>query len=232
MKIAGLQKTSLLDYPGKMCATIFTKGCNLRCPFCHNRSLVFWEREGESEEFEEQDILAFLKKRTGLLDGVCITGGEPLLQQDLSLFLRQIKELGFLIKLDTNGFFSEIMKNLIQDGLIDYVAMDIKNSPQKYEKTVGISSMLFSKVEESVDLLMTGSTPYEFRTTVVKEFHQEEDFTHIGKWLSGAQAYFLQSFVDSGDVIQPGLHSWEEEKMHEFKSILLPYISTVQLRGI
>ena len=192
MNIQGLQKMTLLDYPGKIAATVFTGGCNFRCPYCHNASLVLHAED--AQDIPEEDFFAFLSKRIGLLDGVCISGGEPLLQEDIRRFISEIKSLGFLVKLDTNGSFPSKLKELVSSGLIDYVAMDIKNFPAGYARTAGTTVDVLSKIEKSVDFLLGNPVKYEFRTTVVKGFHTKEDFIAIGKWIQGAQRYFLQSF--------------------------------------
>ena len=230
MKIQGLQKLTLLDYPGKMACTVFTAGCNLRCPFCHNASLVL--RPQENQDIEEEEIFSYLKKRKGILDGVCVTGGEPLLWPDLEAFLFRIKEMGFLVKLDTNGTMPEGLKRLLEKGLLDYIAMDIKNSPQHYGRAAGIEHFDLSGVEESVALLKKGKIPYEFRTTVVKGIHETADFPAIGQWLIGAEKYFLQSFVDSGDVIGQGFESFSKEELEGFRLLVLPYVPETKLRGV
>lgn len=239
MRIEGLQKLTLLDYPERVACTIFTGGCNFRCPFCHNASLVIGERGNvvpietqKNGEYSVEEILSFLKKRSGVLDGVCITGGEPLIQQDLEVFIRAVRELGFLVKLDTNGSFPDKLKHLVEEGLVDYVAMDIKNSPEGYGKTIGIEKYDTSQVEESVRFLMEGHVPYEFRTTVTKELHTEEDIYRIRDWIAGADRYYLQQFVDSGDIIQRGLHACPDETMRAWKEILRETIPAVELRGV
>lgn len=239
MRIEGLQKLTLLDYPEKVACTIFTGGCNFRCPFCHNASLVIGERgkiipieSQKNGEFTEAEILQFLRKRQGILDGVCITGGEPLLQKDLEAFIQKVKELGFLVKLDTNGSFPEKLKNLVEKELVDYVAMDIKNSLASYGKTIGIEKYDTAPVEESAAFLMEGRIPYEFRTTVTKELHTEEDMYRIGEWIQGAEHYYLQQFVDSGDIIQRGLHACSAEIMKKWVDILRNKVPEVQLRGV
>lgn len=230
MKISGLQKLTLLDYPEKAACTVFTCGCNFRCPFCHNASLV--THTEDAGVIEKEEVLKFLKKRQGLLDGVCVTGGEPLLWDDLDGFLAEIKALGYLIKLDTNGSSPERLKRLFQDGLIDYVAMDIKNSKERYGETIGISGYDVSRVEESARWLLEGHLPYEFRTTIVREFHEKDDIHRIGEWLSGAERYYLQKFEDSEDVIDTGLHSHSDEWMQEAAGIAAKYMKNVYLRGI
>lgn len=230
MNIQGLQKLTLLDYPGKVACTIFFAGCNFRCPFCHNASLV--THIDPEENIPREEVLAFLRKRAGILDGVCITGGEPLLAPDLEAFIRAIKALGYEVKLDTNGSNAEKLKHLVKAGIIDYVAMDIKNSPEKYGLTIGIEGYEMSNVMQSAAFLMEGHVPYEFRTTVVREFHKREDFEAIGQWLEGADRYYLQSFVDSGDLIQPGLRGYTKEIMEQALEIVRQYIPASDLRGM
>ncbi len=226
MNIGGLQKMTLLDFPGKVACTVFLQGCNFRCPFCHNSSLVYGQEEG----LDRQELLAFLQKRKGLLDGVAITGGEPLLHKDLAPLLADIRGLGFAVKVDTNGSFPEHLARLIDEGLVDYVAMDIKNRRSKYAETAGVAGFL-PQVEESAALLRQNRVPYEFRTTVVDELHQVEDFAAIGRWLAGAERYFLQQFTDSGSILSPGLHSASPEKTRQCLHVLKTYIPAAQLRG-
>lgn len=230
MLIYGLQKLSLLDYPEKMAATVFTGGCNFCCPFCHNAGLV--TKLDESAAISQEEFFSFLEKRKGLLDGVCVSGGEPLLQNGIEEFIKKIKNMGFLVKLDTNGSFPQKLGSLLNKRLVDYVAIDIKNSPLKYAKTAGKKSLDLEKIKESVKLLKSSSIDYEFRTTVVKELHDECDIEEIGKWISGAQRYFLQSFVDSGNLISEGLHAHNEAKMQVFLEIAKKYVPATQLRGI
>lgn len=230
MRIQGLQKLTLLDYPEKAACTIFTAGCNFRCPFCHNAYLV--TQTGEHEDIEKKEIMAFLKKRKGLLDGVCISGGEPLLQMDLEAFLKEIKELGYLIKLDTNGSFPERLEHLIDQGLLDYVAMDLKNSREHYARTIGVRKFRIEAIEDSVDILMKGKIPYEFRTTVIREFHQRSDFEQMGRWIEGAEKYFLQQFEDSGNLIGTGLHSYDRPILEQALDTVKKYVPNAELRGI
>ncbi len=231
MLILGLNKTTLLDYPEHVAATIFTGGCNFRCPFCHNKDLVFPQK---TTTYSENEILSFLKKRAGVLTGVCITGGEPTLQKDLTDFLARIKDLGYLIKLDTNGYQPDILHNLLNQKLIDYCAMDIKNSPGKYAITAGLSSCDLHRITESVSCLLslTGSFPFEFRTTLVRELHDREDMLAISEWLKGAPAYYLQSYTDSKNVITSGYHALSEQSLSEYRDICLQNIPNTQLRGI
>ncbi len=230
MNIAGFQKLTLLDYPGKVACTVFTPGCNYRCPFCHNAGLALPGRERQA--IPEDEVLTYLEKRAGLLDGVCLSGGEPLLQKGLPGFIRKIKALGYHVKLDTNGSDPDRLGRLLDENLLDYAAMDIKNSPDRYGQTAGVPAIDTGAVIQSVELLMQGRIPFEFRTTLVKEFHTVEDIEAIGKWLRGAPMYFLQSFVDSGDLIQSGLHPVDEGTMREMADILRPYVGEVALRGI
>ena len=230
MNIGGIQRLSLLDYPDKTCFTIFTVGCNYRCPFCHNASII---RNSVPENgILQEEVIEFLKRRKGLLDGVCITGGEPLLQDQLESFIREIKSLGFLVKLDTNGSLPKKLKQLIETGLVDYVAMDIKNSPNSYGQTIGINNYNLDLIKESVDLLLSNIVPYEFRTTVVRQLHTSKDMLAIAQWLKGAEHYYLQNFVDSGDVLEGGLSGFSREEMQAFQELIRPKIPSVELRGI
>lgn len=229
MLIKGLQKTTLLDYPSKVAATVFTGGCNFRCPFCHNASLV--TRIEPQNEIPEEEVLSFLKKRRGILDGICITGGEPLLQKDIADFCKKVKELGLLIKLDTNGSRPNELRTLVSEGLIDYIAMDIKNSKSLYARTCGITEFP-AGVEESVSLIMSGSIPYEFRTTVVRELHTKDSISELCQWIAGAERYYLQSFKDSGDLIEDGFSDLCAGEMEELLAIAKAYVPTAELRGI
>ena len=229
MRIDGLQTLTLLDYPGKVACTVFTSGCNMRCPFCHNASLVC----GEVPPFmEKEEFFAFLKKRTGVLDGVCVTGGEPLLQEVLIPFLLEVKEKGFTTKLDTNGLLHDRLRAVVEAGAVDYVAMDIKNCKARYAETAGVPGLDLAPIEKSVQFLMEGSVDYEFRTTVVKELHNKADFDEIGRWLKGAKRYFLQSFKDSGDILSPGLSPMEKADLLEIRDRLRAEIPGVELRGV
>lgn len=230
MNIAGFQRLTLLDFPGKTAATVFTPGCNFRCPFCHNASLVL--HTDEAEHYGEEEVLSYLKKRQGILDGICITGGEPLLQKDIADFMEKVKSLGYKIKLDTNGSFPEKLRELVGKGLVDYVAMDIKNSKEKYAATVGIEKFDTSAVEESVSYLLSGMVDFEFRTTVVDELHTEEDIENIAAWIRGAKRYFLQNFVDSGDILGDNLSAASREKLDSMRKIAEKYIDIVGVRGV
>lgn len=230
MNIQGFQKTTLLDYPKHVAATIFFGGCNFRCPFCHNGDLVL--SPDREPGFPSEEILACLDRRKKILDGVCITGGEPTLQPELAFFLGRIKDLGLSVKLDTNGYRPDVLRDLLQSGLVDYVAMDIKGAPDKYAAICDLSHMDFSRIEASVDFLMTGAVEYEFRTTVVRELHEEKDFLEIGRWLSGARAYFLQGYQDSPHVISSGFTAYTIEELQKFLKLLKIDIPSAEIRGV
>ncbi len=229
MNIQGLQKLTLLDYPEKVACTIFTAGCNFRCPFCHNASLV--THIDLEKNIQVEQIMNFLKKRWRVLDGVCISGGEPLLQPGLEDFIRGLKEIGYCVKLDTNGSNSRLLRNLAEQKLLDYVAMDIKNAPDKYGMTIGIEDYNMDEILRSVDFLLSGTISYEFRTTVVREFHKREDFAAIGRWIKGAERYYLQSFQDSGDLIRPGLRAYTKEILVQALEIIRRNVPNAELRG-
>lgn len=230
MRIQGLQKLTLLDYPEKMACTVFTAGCNFRCPFCHNASLVV--DIPQETEMSEEKFFDFLKKRQGVLEGVCISGGEPLLQPDIETFMQKIKDLGYAIKLDTNGSFPDKLRMLVEKALVDYVAMDIKNCPESYAITAGVETLDMEAIKESVAYLKAGHVPYEFRTTVVKYYHSEDSFERIGQWLTGTEKYFLQNFVDSGDLIGKKTRGCSEEEMKEFLATVQKYVPSAKLRGM
>ena len=231
MFISGLQKLTLLDYPGRVACTVFTAGCNFRCPFCHNAPLVLPELL--REDFTEEDVLSFLKKRQGILDGVAITGGEPLMHSRIDGFLKKVRELGYSIKLDTNGSFPDHLVSIVEAGLVDRVAMDIKNSPEKYGKTVGIDGFDISRVESSKSFLMEGHVDHEFRTPVVKGLHTEESLVGAAQWIAGAKEYYLQQFKNSGNVINiDGLSEFNENEMHALADKVRVFVPSVQLRGL
>lgn len=231
MKVVGLQKLTLLDYPEKVSCTVFTGGCNLRCPFCHNASLVTGA-EGAAQ-ISDGELFSYLEKRRGLLDGVCVTGGEPLLQPDLADFLRRVRALGYCVKLDTNGSFPERLRELAGAGLVDYVAMDVKSSPEHYAGAVGVPGFDFSAVRRSMDFLLGGPVDYEFRTTVVKGLHDGEILRGAARSIRGARRYFLQKFVDSGDLIDGGgLSAFSDEEMAGFLRTVSPYVESAALRGV
>ena len=231
MLLKGLQKLTLLDYPGKMAATVFTGGCNFLCPFCHNASLVLGERVRETASLPEEEFFSFLKKRVGILEGVCVSGGEPTLGADILPFLNKIKELGFLVKLDTNGYRPKVLKAAVEEGLVDYVAMDIKNSRELYGITVGLENFDISPIIESTEFLMSGKVDFEFRTTLVRELHHELDIIEIGKWLRGNEKYFLQTFRDSGDLISADFGGYDENETDLLLNMLKTYIPNAQKRG-
>ena len=229
MNIQGLQKLTLLDFPGHVACTVFLGGCDFRCPFCHNFELV----EGPMPTvFEEEEFFAFLEKRHGLLDGVAITGGEPCLRTDLPEFAARIREAGFSVKLDTNGSHPQMLARLLDEGLVDYVAMDVKNSREKYARTVGLPTVDLGPIDESIGLLLRGLIPYEFRTTVVQEFHEAHDFEEIGKWIAGAQHYYLQPYVERDTVPDRTLSAPDAASMREFANIAGAYVEHVELRGV
>ena len=230
MLFAGLQKLTLLDYPQHTACTLFTQGCNLRCPFCHNSLLLDACRAPENPILAD-DVLAFLYKRRGTLDGVCITGGEPLMHDELREFILHVRKLGFLVKLDTNGCYPDRLRHLIDEGLLDMVAMDIKNSPARYAMTVGVPGFDITPVRESAALLMEGKVPYEFRTTVCDELHRDEDMEEIALWLKGDSKYFLQSYLESDAVLHKGLHTPSRAKLEHFLSILRPHLPAAAIRG-
>lgn len=230
MKIGGLQKLTLLDFPGKVACTVFTVGCNFKCPFCHNAPLV--THVSSTPTMSEEEFFLFLKKRQGILDGVAITGGEPTLMSGLWDFIARIKDMGFLVKLDTNGTNPELLEALINNKMIDYVAMDIKNSPEKYAITSGLPEGYdLSKIKASTSILMRGDVDFEFRTTLVSPYHTDEDFESIGKWLSGDEKFYLQNFVDSGDLVGTGVRGVSCDDAERFLNKLLPFIKNAQLRG-
>lgn len=243
MVIHGLQKTTLLDYPGHVAATLFTGGCNFRCPFCHNGELVL--NPGGTPQIPMEEIMAFLQKRQGILDGVCITGGEPTLQPDLEDFIRGVRGLGYLVKLDTNGYRPEVLERLLEEGLLDYVAMDVKASKDNYARAVGLeSNFSIEPIERSVEILKNSSIDYEFRTTVVKGLHAVEEFDEIGRWLSGCRAYYLQGFQENENVLAVKLgkpesvaegnrfESFSRGDMEQMAALAGKYIEKVIIRGV
>lgn len=229
MNIAGLQKMTLLDYPGRIACTVFLAGCSLRCPFCHNASLVLPER-CPPPLMTPDALLHFLRSRMGKLDGVCITGGEPTLHRDLPQLIGAIRDLGFPVKLDTNGTNPAMLRLLLEADLLDYVAMDVKNCPERYDETCGGVSVL-PQVQQSIRLLLDGPADYEFRTTVFSPAHGPKELASIGQWLQGAKRYFIQAFVDSGDLLGTGAPLSRSE-MERLLQAVLPYLPTAQLRGV
>ena len=226
MNIQGFQKLTLLDFPGKVACTVFTGGCNLRCPFCHNGSLVL---EPTIYSDATQDVLDYLSKRKGIIDGVCVTGGEPLLQSDLRDFIKKVKDMGYAVKLDTNGSMPDKLAELIGTGLIDYIAMDIKSSPEGYSLATGVEADI-EDYKKSVDIIRQSGINHEFRTTAVKGIHTGADFDKIGQWLAGSEHYYIQRFVDSGNLIKGG-DAFSDDEMRGLLSIIKKYIPDAQLRG-
>jgi len=230
MRLGGLQKLTLLDYPGLVACTVFTVGCNMRCPFCQNASLV--SRIEENQDLSEEEFFAFLKKRQGILDGVCITGGEPTLQPDLPEFIAKIKAMGYKVKLDTNGSFPDKVKEILDSGNVDLVAMDLKNTLERYPETVGVPGFDTSKILESIDIIRNSGVEYEFRTTVVSPLHRPEDFGELAKLVEGSPRYFLQNFVDSGDLVAgEGMKELTEEELSEALANAKGIIPQTKIRG-
>ena len=230
MIISGLQKLTLLDFPGHTACTVFTAGCNFRCGFCHNAPLV---TEIDPNAIPEEEFFAFLETRKGILDGVAITGGEPLLQKGIIDFMRKIKAMGFKIKLDHNGTKPEILKEIIDEGLVDYIAVDIKNSPEKYAVTAGLNELDLAPIKKTVNMLVNGNIDYEFRTTVTQELFEKEDFLKIGEFIKGAKRYFLQQFKDSGNLIEEDFFSaCDKETLESYAEAVRPFVGEVQIRGI
>lgn len=228
MKISGLQKLTLLDYPGKMACTVFTYGCNFRCPFCHNALLV---TQQNNDTVSEDEFFSFLKKRQGILDGVCISGGEPTLQKDLAEFIRKIKALGYAVKLDTNGSNPDVVRNLIKENLLDYVAMDIKNSLQKYSLTCGCETDT-TLIQESISIIIESGIDHEFRTTTVREFHSAKDFAEISRLLKGNSKYYLQHFESGDNLIGDNLSAFSKEEMLTFAQNISNNLPNTAIRGV
>lgn len=230
MEIYGFQKTTLLDFPGHVAATVFVGGCNFRCPFCHNGLLVL--DPGNLPLIGEDEVLAHLKKRRGILEGVCITGGEPTLQKDLISFVKKLKAMDYLVKLDTNGYRPKVLEELLTEGLLDYVAMDVKASMERYDIAAGVSNLDGEKILESIRLLKNCNISYEFRTTVVKGLHGIGEFEEIARLLSGCHAYYLQGFRESDNMVGEGYEAFSAQEMKEIANIAGKYIDKVELRGI
>ena len=229
MKIHGLQKMTLLDFPGRVACTVFLGGCDFRCPFCHNYELV----DGSAPAvMDEEELFAFLQKRRGLLDGVAITGGEPCLRRDLTDLMVRIRDMGYAVKLDTNGAHPELLADILDRGLADYVAMDIKNSPEKYAVTCGLERVDLEPVRQSVKLLMADGIDCEFRTTVVDELHEAADIEAIGSWIAGAKHYFLQAFTDRESVPFGNFHAPSLEKLRAYLAIAQRHVPSARLRGV
>ena len=228
MNVQGYQKLTLLDYPGRTACTVFTGGCNLRCPFCHNAGLVRTPLAGPNLTDE---VLEYLQKRRGILDGVCVTGGEPLLQPDLEGFLRRVKEMGYAVKLDTNGMLPQRLKAILATNLVNYVAMDIKSSPDGYAAATGTDADV-SAVKDSLSILRASGIPYELRTTAVRGIHTDADFAAIGRWIGDVPAYFIQRFVDSGQLLGSGFDAFTPEEMEHLLATVRAYVPSAQLRGV
>jgi pyruvate formate lyase activating enzyme len=228
MNINGLQKLTLLDFPGKVACTVFLAGCDLRCPYCHNSEL--WSANAPAV-MDDNELMAFLEKRRGMLDGVAFTGGEALLRPELPELIAKIKALGYAVKLDTNGTSPDKLRGLIEAGLIDYVAMDIKNDPARYAETCGKKEMDLTPIRESVALLLEGRVPYEFRTTVVAELHDEASFINIGRLIEGAERYFLQPFADRDTVLFAGFHAPSREQLEAYLAAVRPFVKSAEIRG-
>ncbi len=237
MLLGGLQKMTLIDYPGKVAATVFTVGCNFRCPFCHNPELVlssqFTVYSSEQNERQVEEFFEFLKSRQGKLDGVCITGGEPTLQADLADFIKRIKDLGFTVKLDSNGTRPDVLKELFDKKLVDYVAMDIKSSLNNYEKVCGDIKLDLERIKLSVELIRNSGVDYEFRTTVVPGLHTVDEFKEVAKWLAGSRKYILQKYEDNGKILDETLTrriKGEEIDLEKIKNIMETTIEDVSIR--
>ena len=229
MKIHGLQKMTLLDFPGRVACTVFLGGCDFRCPFCHNFELI----DGTAQPImDDEELLAFLRRRSGLLDGVAFTGGEPCLHPGLPDLLRKIRALGFATKLDTNGFHPDMLQDILEQKLVDYVAMDVKNSPAKYAATCGLDSVDLDRIRRSITFLKAGSVDYEFRTTVVAQFHERADFEEIAREIAGARRYFLQRFTDRDSVPFGGLSAPSPEELRSFADVVRPLVHETHLRGV
>ncbi len=229
MKLHGIQKMTLLDFPGVVSCTIFLGGCDFRCPFCHNFELI----DGTAQPvMDDGELIEFLKGRKALLDGVAITGGEPCLHKELPELIKKIRAEGYKVKLDTNGYHPEMLKSILDAHLVDYVAMDIKNCEEKYALTCGLESIDLDKIKESISLLMNGDTDYEFRTTVIKEFHGEADFEKMGEMIKGAKRYFLQRFTDRDSVPYGNLSAPSFDEMRKYAEISRKYVPETELRGV
>ena len=229
MKLHGIQKMTLLDFPGVVSCTIFLGGCDFRCPFCHNFELI----DGTAQPImDDSELIEFLRGRKALIDGVAITGGEPCLHKDLPELIRKIRAEGYKVKLDTNGYHPEMLKAILDEGLVEYVAMDIKNSEEKYALTCGLDEIHMDTIKESISILMNGDTDYEFRTTVVDELHDESDFEKIGEMIKGAKHYFLQRFTDRDSVPYGNLSAPSFDKMHKYCDIARNFVTNTELRGV
>lgn len=229
MIICGYEKFSMVDYDDKIACTIFTGGCNFRCPFCHNGALVIGDVA--AQRIDEEEVIDYLIKRRGMVDAVCVSGGEPTLQPDLGDFLRKVRDLGYLTKLDTNGLRPDVVKNLIDNGLLDYIAMDIKNSPEKYHITTGVKDVDMEKIRQSVDIIMSSGIDYEFRTTMMDELHTAEDMRAIASWIEGAKRYYLQKYKDNEGCIEHGYNPVDLKTAKQYLALFEGKVSKLGLRG-
>ena len=229
MNICGFEKFSLVDYDNYVTCTVFTKGCNFVCPFCHNSSLVIADKFAEN--IPEDVVFSYLTKRKGMVDAVCITGGEPTLQPDLKDFIKKIKAMGFRVKLDSNGTKPELLAELINENLVDYIAMDIKNSVEKYAQTVGLTSLDLNPIMKSIDILKNSKIDYEFRTTLIKEYHTKQDIEKIAELIKGAKNYAFQKFVDNGECITHNLTEIDKDVVDSYVEIVKPYVNNIKVRG-
>lgn len=229
MTINGMQKLTLLNYPGNVACLIFTQGCNFRCPFCHNSGLL--DMNNNCEKIDEKEVFKYLEKRRGLLDGVCISGGEPLLQKDIEDFIRKVKDLGYKVKLDTNGSSPKKLKQLIEDGLIDYVAMDIKNDFLNYDKTAGMCTNI-DNIKKSIEIIENSNIEYEFRTTIVKQFHDVGKLEKIIQYIGPNARYYIQNYQDCSSVLQRGLNGFDNEELLNIKNTLGVKYPNLVVRGV
>ena len=231
MLIGGLQKTTLIDYPGKIAATVFLIGCNFRCPFCYSSELVLPEKIKNQPEFSEKDFFKFLKSRKELLESVVICGGEPTINKDLPDFIKKIKKMGFLVKIDTNGSNPQMLKILIDQKLIDYVAMDIKGPKEKYDEFTG-KKVNIRKIQKSIDILKEGRIDYEFRSTIVPSLHTRGDILNMAKWIKGAKKYYLQNFRPE-KTIEPLFEKtkpYPQEFLLEIQKTISPFFEICRIR--
>lgn len=228
MEFNGLEKLSLVDFDDKLACTLFSSGCNFRCPFCHNGHLVTGK---ELPIIPWDEIMDYLRKRKGMLDAVTFSGGEPLIHKDIVGRMKEVKSLGYIIKLDTNGYFPGLLKKLVNEGLVDYVAMDIKNSPNKYAETVGLKDFDITPIKESVDFLVNGTVDYEFRTTIMEEFHDEKSIVEMGEFIRGAKREFLQRYNDRDTCLVKGFTTVPKEKALGYKDLLMDLGIPTEIRG-
>lgn len=231
MQIHGFLKTTLLDYPEHLASTIFLGGCNFRCPFCHNSSLIL--NPDTQPTINSKEVLSYLKKRTNILDGVCITGGEPTLNKELLLLIEEIKSIGLKVKLDTNGYKPDIIDNILNRNMIDYIAMDIKSSKENYDIVCGVKNLDIAPIVDSVNIIMNSDVEYEFRTTLVRQLHSEPDIISIGKWIKGCRTYFLQNFKNSGNILDnvTGYSGFSKEQLDKLRQLLIPFVPNTFIRG-